>query len=385
MRASIWLPVLALTASLSGCGTIGGWFGFGSAPPKVKPSELVDFKPSAVLARAWEINVGASRPYVFSPGGDGQSVFAAGKDGRIVRADLVSGREIWRIDAGKGLSAGVGVGDGVVVVGTAKGEVLAFETADGKPAWRASLGGEILSAPVVLNGQVAVRTLDGRITLLNARDGKKTWSAGRSLPSLILRESGELLMTDKALYAGYPGGKLLSLSLSNGAVRWEASVAQPRGATEIERIADVTGTLAADARVVCGAAYQGRLSCFDQVNGGPVWSREFSSLTGVAQDERFLYSVEANDNVQAFDKQRGSGVWKQAALANRKLGTPLSLGRLVAVADAQGYIHLLDADTGAFAARAATDGSPIPGRMLALEGGLVVQTANGGLVAFKIQ
>lgn len=385
MRASSLLSILVLTVGLGGCGTVGGWFGFGTDAPKVKPNELVDFKPSAGLARAWEFNVGASRPYAFSPGGDGQSIFAAGKDGRIVRADLVSGREVWRIDAGKALSAGVGVGDGLVVVGTPKGEVLAFQAADGKPAWSATLGGEILSVPVVVGGQVAVRTIDGRVTLMNARDGKKKWSAGRTLPSLILREAGEILITDKAVYVGYPGGKLLALSLANGATIWEASVAQPRGATEIERIADVTGTLVADAHIVCGVAYQGRLSCFDQGNGGPVWSREYSSLTGVAQDERSLYSVEAKDSVQAFDKQRGSGLWKQAALANRKLGTPLPVGRQVAVADAQGYIHLLDVDSGAFAARVATDGSPISGKMLALDGGLVAQTANGGVYAFKIQ
>lgn len=384
MRAAKLVLSLLLAVGLGGCGTVGGWFGFGTEAPKVKPSELTEFKPTASLARAWEVNVGTTRPYAMSPGGDAQSVFAAGKDGRILRVDLGSGREVWRIETGKTLSAGVGVGAGRVVVGTPKGEVLAYQAADGKPAWSVVLGGEILSVPVVMGDSVAVRTIDGRVVLLNAEDGKKKWSAGRTLPSLVLREAGELLLTDKAVYAGYPGGKLLALSLTNGAILWEASVAQARGATEIERIADVTGPLVADDRLVCGVAYQGRLSCFDQVNGNPVWSREFSGLTGVAQDEGFLYAAETKDVVQSFDKQRGSATWKQAALVNRKLTTPLPLGRHVAVADAQGFVHLLDAATGAFAARAATDGSPAVGRLLPLSNGLVVQTANGGVHAFKI-
>lgn len=385
MQASKHIPSVVLILALTGCGSIGGWFGFGKETPKVKPSELAEFRPTASLVRAWEVNVGPSRPYVLSPGGDAQTVVVAGKEGRMAAVDLASGRELWRIETGKAISAGVGVGDGLAVVGTPKGDILAFRSADGKPAWNVSLGGEILSPPVVRGGQVAVRTIDGRVSLLNAADGKKKWSAGRTLPSLVLRDSSELLITDKAVFAGYPGGKLLALSLANGAPIWEANVAQARGATEIERIADVTGALVADERMVCGVAYQGRLSCFDQVNGNPVWSREFSGLSGVAQDDGALYASEANDIVQAFDKQRGSATWKQAGLANRGLTTPAPLGRYVALADAQGFIHLLDAATGAFAARAATDGSSIPGRLLPLSNGVVVQTANGGVHAFKIQ
>jgi outer membrane protein assembly factor BamB len=385
MRASnlVFATLLALT--LGGCGTVGGWFGMGETSTKVKPSPLAEFKATASLTRAWEVGVGPSRPYVFSPGGDGQSVFAAGKDGRIVRIDLSSGREVWRIETGKPLSAGVGVGDGLVLAGTPKGEVLAFQVADGKLAWSAMLGGEILSTPVVMAGRVAVRTIEGRVTLLNTRDGKKQWSAGRTLPSLVLRDASDLLLTDKAVFVGYPGGKLLALSLANGAAVWEANVAQPRGATEIERIADVTGTLIADERMVCGVAYQGRLSCFDQANGNPVWSREFSGLTGVAQDSNALYAVDVKDSLQAFDKQRGSATWKHAALGNRQLTTPLPLGRFVALADIEGMLHLFQSDNGAYAARAATDGSPVTGRLLPLSNGLVVQTANGAVQAFKIQ
>lgn len=380
------LIIVALAAGLSGCGTVGGWFGFGGdASAKAKTPELVDFRPSATLARAWEAQVGAGKPYVFAPGSDGEAVYVAGKDGRVARVDLASGRETWRIDAGMTLSAGVGAGAGLAVVGSPKGDVLAFRAADGRLAWKTQLPGEIITAPAVSDAGVAVRTIDGKITLLDNADGKKKWVAGRSLPSLVLRAPGELLAAGAAIHAGYPGGKLVAYSVRNGAPVWEASVAQARGATEIERIADVTGALVADARMVCGVAYQGRLSCFDIVNGNPIWSREFSSLGGVAQDANNLYAADDKDVVLAFDKQRGSALWKQAALGGRKLTTPAPLARHVAVADAQGMIHLLALADGALAARAGTDGSPVPGRMLTLDAGLVVQTANGGVYAFKIQ
>jgi outer membrane protein assembly factor BamB len=385
------IVVAALAASLlSGCGTmdkmggwVGGWFGGGVA--KVKPAELVEFKPTVSLSRAWDVSVGSGAPFSFHPGSDGQAVYAAGKDGRLVKIDIASGRELARIDIGKPISAGVGVGDGLVLVGTLKGEVLAFRSSDLKPAWTATLAGEILTAPVVGYGVAAVRSNTGSIYLLETADGKLRWAQSRSLPALTLREAGSLVMDRRAIYAGHAGGKLSALSLANGAPLWEVSVALPRGATELERIADITGNLAADERMVCAAAYQGRVACFDVREGQPVWGRELSSLSGVDMDARQLYVTDDHAAVYAYDRERGVNLWKQDKLRDRRTSTPLVLDRWVAVGDYQGYVHLLNREDGAFVGRVATDGGAIRGPMLALDRGFIVQTANGGVYAFKIQ
>ena len=53
-----------------------------------------------------------------------------------MRIDPDSGRTVWRISAGKPLSAGPGADETLVVVATDKGDVLAFDP-DGKPQWTA--------------------------------------------------------------------------------------------------------------------------------------------------------------------------------------------------------------------------------------------------------
>ncbi len=383
-RAGLYLAIL--TVGLAGCGTVGGWFGMGeTTSAKTKPAELAEIKATVTLAKAWEASVGPGRPYVFTPASDGQAAYAAGKDGRIVKLDLATGREVWRTDSGQTLSAGVGVGDGLVLVGTPKGELLAYRAADGQPAWKAKLSGEILTVPVAGAGMVAARGNDGKIWLLDARDGKQRWVYSRGLPARIRREPGNLLLTGRAVFAGHPGGKLTALSLANGGPLWETNVALPRGTTELERIADVAGALAADEQMVCAGAYQGRLGCFDQSNGNAVWSREFSGLTGVEMGERFVYAADEHAILQAHDKLRGTSLWRQDKLRERKLGTPLALTSQVAVADFQGYVHLLNLEDGALIARAATDGSPVVGQMLPLNSGLIAQTANGGIYAFRVQ
>lgn len=378
------LLLAALATTLSGCSWFSGWFG--ADHPAAKPAELTEFKATASLDRQWEGRIGASGPYDFSPATDGNAVYAASHDGKVVKLDIANGRELWRIEAGQILSAGVGVGEGLVLVGTPKGELLAYKAADGGLAWKARLSGELLVPPVAAGGVVAARSNDGRIALFEASDGKLRWATSRVLPTLTLREQGHLVLTGGELYAGNAGGKLSALSLVNGAPLWEANVALPRGTTELERIADVVGPLALDERLVCGAAYQGRIACIDRASGNGIWARELSSLRGVDMDARYVYAGDDRGAVLAYERSRGGNAWKQDKLRDRGISSPAAVtGRYVAVGDYQGQIHLINAEDGAFAARSPTDGSPIKGVMIPLKSGLVVQTANGGVMAFKIQ
>lgn len=385
LKRAFCLAALATSlATLSGCSTIGGWFG--SDEPAQQPTALSAFKASASLSRQWEAKVGASGPFDFSPATDGEAVYVVGREGVLASLDLASGRERWRIETGQAISAGVGVGEGLVLVGTPKGEVLAYKAGDGSLAWKARLSGEILVPPQAGAGVVAARSNDGKIALFEAQDGKQRWVSSRVLPALTLREQAHLLITDKALYAGQAGGKLAALSLVNGAPLWESNIALPRGVTELERIADVVGPLAIDEQLICAAAYQGRIACVDRMSGNGVWARELSALRGVDMDDRYLFAGDDQGVLLAYERLRGGNAWKQDKLRERKLSSPVAVaGRFVAVGDFQGHIHLLNAEDGAFAARADTDGSAIKGVMIPLKSGLIAQTANGAVFAFRIE
>ena len=372
---------------LTGCGTldtVSGWVGMGGDKAKARPTELVDFKATLSVQRAWEAQIGSAGVYVFAPDSDALAVYVAAADGQVAGLDRASGQSRWRVSVGQRLSAGVAVGEGLVVVGTPKGQILALRASDGSLAWTAQLSGEILARPRVHAGAVYARSSDGRVYKLGIKDGKVLWAYSRSLPILTLREPGSLFVDAQAVYAGHAGGRLTALSQENGAPLWEANVTLPRGATELERIADVLGTLAVEGRQICAAAYQGRVACFDRGNGNLLWAREWAAGRGVAMDDRSVYGVDAESVLQAFERQRGVSPWKQDKLRHRQAGTPLALNEQVIVGDYQGQIHMLNRLDGAFAARVATDGSPMRGELLPLPQGFVAQTANGGIYAFKL-
>lgn len=371
--------VLLAAGLLAGCSTLDALNPFSSSP-KVKMAELSPITATAQLRAAWQTSVGNAGDYVFTPAVVGSRTYAAARDGAIVRID--EGRQVWRITAEQKLSGGVGADDSVVAVGTAKGEVLAYGAADGKPLWKARVTSEVLGAPAVADGLVIVRSGDNRIYALDAADGKRRWLFQRATPPLSLRSSVGVTIADKAVLAGFPGGKLVAISSANGAALWEANVALPRGSTELERVADITSNPAVQGREVCAAAYQGRVACFDLASGNTIWARDMSSSAGVAVDNLFVYVTDDKGAVHAFDRTNGASIWKQDKLFMRGVSRPLATGDFVAVGDVGGVVHLLRREDGTFAARFTTD-SAIGADPQPHGGEFIVQTRNGGLYALQ--
>jgi outer membrane protein assembly factor BamB len=381
------LPIL-VASLLTGCSTltenVSNGFGLFGASKVAEKAALQDFRQSATATLAWRQQVATAGGFVFAPAIAGGSLFAGGQDGQIGHFEADNGKQIWRIDAENKLSGGVGAGDNLVLAGTVKGDVLAFDRS-GKPLWQAKVSSEVLSAPQAAADIVIVRTGDGRIFGLDAKDGKRKWVYQRALPALALRNYAGVTISRGAVLAGFPGGKLVALNQANGTIGWEATVALPRGTTELERIADITSLPVVDTNMVCAAAFQGRVACFDLLNGNQLWVREISSIAGLSMDNRYLYISDAKGSVHALDKNSGASIWKQDKLSGRQLTTPLVINGYVAVADYQGYVHFLSRDDGGFAARIATDGSAVVAPPLVLNGNLLLQTANGGVFAITVQ
>ncbi|MDP2827990.1 MAG: outer membrane protein assembly factor BamB [Sulfuricellaceae bacterium] len=386
------LLVSLLATGLAGCSSLGdigdslstGFGLWGRKDPLEQPAPLPVITQQVAVKAAWQASVGASGDYVFSPTELAGSVFAASNDGIITRLDADSGKVVWKIETGKKLSGGVGVGNGLVLVATSKGNVLAHDL-DGKAVWETKVSSEVLSAPQAAEGVVVVRAADGRIFGLDTKDGKRKWIYQRELPTLSVRSHAGVLVSRGAVFAGFAGGKLVAISLLNGVLGWEASVSQPRGATELERIVDITSLPVLDGKQVCAVAYHGKVACFDVTNGNPSWSRELSSITGLTIDNAYLYVSDAKGAVHALDKSSGASIWKQDKLFNRRLTTPVVKNGKIIVADLQGYVHLLSREDGSFLGRAETDGSAVGAAPLLVGQNALVQTRNGGLFALAVE
>ncbi len=380
-----YLPVLLVLFSLTSCSsitsTVKGWFDYS----KNKPTELTEIKTTLQVRQLWNIKVGSAEKFFFTPAVIDNQAYVAAADGEMTKVDLSTGKSIWSNKAGQELSAGVGSDGKLVVVVSNRGDILAFDR-DGKSLWKTPTNGEIVSPPAVGGGVVVVRTTDSRILAFDAETGRRKWVYQRQSQSLVLRIASNLVIHEGVVYAGMPGGRLIALTLSNGALRWDSSVAVPKGATDLERVTDVVGKPVLYGAVVCAAAYQGRVTCFDAVGGYTIWARDVSSSTGLDIDARYVFATDEKSVMQGMSSTNGTAVWRNDQLLYRAVSAPTSIGRAVVAGDYKGILHWMAREDGSFIARTNTDDTPLTAQPIVFSNGttpaLLVQTQGGNLYAF---
>ena len=356
---------------------------FGREPPN-PPAELTEITPTLSVKLNWSTQVGETDRYDFTPAVEAGAVYVANAEGELTKWDVESGRQIWRVNGDEAISGGVGVGGGLVMVGTNRGHVMAYDFS-GKLVWKSQLSSEILSAPRYADSLVIVRSGDNHLYGLDAIDGSTKWVYERKVPALSLRSTAGFIVDGGAVYAGFSGGKMAAVRADNGKLLWEATVAIPKGVTEIERIADITSLPVVAGPVVYAVAYQGRIAAIDRLTGKVLWNREISSYSGISYDNAKIYVSHALGSVYSLNDETGRTYWRQGDLLNRRLTTPLVLKDYVAVGDLEGYIHFLDIENGQFAARIKVDDEAV---MSMVKGEspskLVAATRGGGLYAVSI-
>jgi outer membrane protein assembly factor BamB len=360
----------ALVAVLAACSS--------TSEKAVKPTALTAIPAPIAIQRNWEVDLGDSSGTFLRPAVLDNAIYAASRSGRLVRVDPASGKEVWKTSVDGGITAGVGSDGVTVAVAGPRGNIVVFN-AEGKRLWEAQASSDVLAPPLVGHELVLVRSTDQRVAAYEAATGKRIWVFQKQQPALTLRVETELAFAGDSVLVGFPGGRLDAIALANGAGRWEGGVSEPKGATEVERLADVYGVPAQIDNDVCTASYQGRVTCFDNRNGDLRWAREFSAGAGVVVAADIVIGVDATSQVSAFTRASGASLWQTGALANRTLSSPAIVGKYVAVGDFDGIIHFLGVQDGKLVGRFEASGGPVISTPQPWNGALVFQTAKGRL------
>jgi outer membrane protein assembly factor BamB len=351
------------------------------------PAPLVAFTPGVKVERVWSTSVGSSDAILrlgFVAASDGTNVYTADQGGSVYAFALKNGKRLWRTETRLPLSAGPGVGAGLVVVGASDGSVLALSAANGSQVWKASVNGALLGSPAVSEQAVVVHTTDGHVVALSSASGQTLWSVSHDVPNLTLRGSGSPVIVGGTVLQGLAAGQLQALSLSDGSQRWLATISPPKGSNELARLADLNGVLAVDDSNVYAVNYQGRVAEVALDTGQILWTRDLSSYTGVSVDATHVYVTDTHSAVWALDKTTGVPAWTQPAMRARDLTVPVPFGDTVVAGDLDGYVFFLSKKDGSIVARVSLGGDPILTPPIVVNDTLVVLSTNGDLAAYKL-
>jgi len=352
------------------------------------PAKLAPIKSSLRVRHLWSASVsdrGAKRLRLgLGLAVDGSRVYASGHKGEVAAFDLGTGHRLWRTDTRLPLGGGPAVRGNLVVVGAIDGHVVALNAATGKTLWTVLINGSVIAPPGISDNVVAVRSVDGKLRGLSPTDGHELWEASQDVPSLSLRGTSSPVFAGDLIICGFDNGKVLAVNSADGSQVWLATVSQPHGRTEIQRLADVDGPVDVAGNDVYAVGYHGNVTMLALKSGQTWWSHEASSYRALAMGTDAVYMATADGHVFALNRSNGSVIWSQPALRYRGL-TAVAVGDdAVVTADFQGYVHFLDKQTGAFVARVRAGRARISNPPIAEGNEVVVINDVGRISAYQM-
>lgn len=337
----------------------------GSSPSSVLPPvELTPLTNKIDISKQWKITSGegVSDFYLkLKPVFNNGVGYVIDYKGHLQAFIVNSGKILWNIDLNVPVSGGLSLSSNNLFLGTSKGEVIAFDLGNFdinnqsshriKELWRAQLSSEILSSPAISNEVLVAKTIDGRVYGLNIDNGSQSWVYDRTVPRLTLRGNSSALVANDIVISASDSGKLSALSLKNGKLLWETTIAIAQGRNQLERVIDMDVDPVVVDDVIYVAGYQGRVAAVKIGSGQIIWSRDFSSYTGLYVDAYRVYISDAMGQVWALNRYNGSTLWRQNKLLRRRLTAPEAYDKYIVVGDYDGYLHWLNREDGKIIAR----------------------------------
>lgn len=315
------------------------------------PTEIKPYDKKASMELIWENKVGDNEVNNFNLVFSEEFVIAATSDGSVRKMKINSGETVWKKEFSQKIMIGVG-GNIENILFIAEDGYLWCLDGKGEAIWKIFVDGEALTTPVINNDKAYVRLANYGILQVDLKQGDVDWRYIHSSPSLTFNGTSSLAFSDGIIYGGFGAGKLVAIHQKSGAFMWEATISQIKGVTDIERLNDVLSQPLINNREIYAASTSGDLTAIDRRNVNTIWTRKISSFKNLAFDGFDIYLTHKSDSLYSLDSKNGKTNWRNADLQYRRVTNPIITGDYVAVGDFDGYIHLLNIESGVIEGRA---------------------------------
>jgi outer membrane protein assembly factor BamB len=349
----ITCALTVLTLALAGCA------GKTNKVPEVKPNPLPKINQAKTLVPVFSTSVSSTDeadPLRLRLDADNGLIFAVDPKGEV--SAFKGKQRVWQKEVAKGnLSAGVEAADGILVVGTDKGRLIALDQQSGEQKWTAQLNGAILAPSLIHAGRVISVSNDGTVYAHEVATGSQVWTYNLPNVQFSLRGMASPVPLDaRNVLIASSNGYIYVLDALSGVPKLQRRVAVSDGRSDIQRLVDIDGEPVVAGQFVVTTSYQGQVTVLDLATQQVAWSEDASSIQRPEVVGNGVFVAQSNGKISAYEITTGQLLWENDQLLNRQLSNPVMLGTDLVVGDLDGVLHLINPATGETVGRAKTSG-----------------------------
>jgi len=377
-KYKIACALTVLTLALAGCASKG------AKVEEAKPNPLPKLVQAKTLVPVFSTNVASASkadPLRLRLDADNGVIFAISPNGEV---EAYRGKQrLWQKKVSKqGLSSGVEAAEGLVIVGSSKGQLYALDQASGEEKWTAQLSGAILAPSLIHAGRVISIANDGTVYAHEAATGKQAWTYNLPNVQFSLRgQAAPVPLDARNVMIASANAYIYALDAVSGAPKMQRRVAVSEGRSDIQRLIDIDGDPAVAGQFVVTTSYQGQVTVLDLVSQQVVWSEDASSIQRPEVKGNGVFVAQTDGKITAYEITTGNKLWENDQLLHRQLSNPVMLDGDLVVGDLDGVLHLLNPATGEITGRAKTSGEVRTLRVI--DGQLYAATRKGAMSVWQ--
>jgi outer membrane protein assembly factor BamB len=310
-------------------------------------------------------------------------------DGNVYGITL-DGQLKWKINTGSGVEAPAMIRNGIAYVGNYEGKVYAIEVTTGRTIWTYATEGQIMGAvnywaPGSDGGTAGSRTdlksaqADGGVVVVGSYDYFLHGIDAATGKGLWKYEADNFLNGAPAIYEGVAvfggcDGLLHQVRVKDGSLVSRKEVASY-----------IAGSVAVDRGITYVGDYDGKFTCMELSSGKELWNFQddatdlpFIASPSLSDDRVFIGSRDRH--VYAFDKKSGRLAWKVNAGGRVDASPVLVRGELI-IATMRGDLLIMDAADGR--TRWSYElGSGVTGNPAVIDGYIIAGAEDGRIYCF---
>jgi outer membrane protein assembly factor BamB len=323
---------------------------------------------------AWRFRTGGE--IVSSPLLVGTTVYVGSRDRFLYALDATTGALRWKFETGGAVSSSPAYRDGVVYVGSVDGMMYAINASTGKPAWLFKTTGEsrftargihgaspakelmpdpfdvFLSSPTIVGDALFFGSGDHNVYALDATTGELRW---KFITGNVVHASPAV--AGGVVYVGSWDRNMYALDAASGKERWRF---QTGNDTTIYNQIGIASSAAVSAGVVYFGCRDGHFYAVDASTGRLRWSVDNHSGWVIAspavKDGTVYFPTSDGQRFKALDAATGAVRFDVETKAI-SFSSPAIVNQTLYFGTSDGWLHAMDAATGATTAEFQSDGS----------------------------
>lgn len=326
------------------------------------------------LAPGWQPG---QRPERLTPQVSEGVVYVAHRLGQVAALDAMTGQLIWQQQLSP-LQAGVTLGNDRIYVIDQQGQLITLRKDNGEEVRRSAMNVAVIAPPIVNEHRMILLARDGSLRVWDLRTDSWIWIRDTEQPTLTLHGQMIPVLYDDLVIAGFANGRLVAFDFRTGEEQWALRLSNPRGANDLQRLVDIDAQPVLVNDRLYAAGYEGILAAINPRTGEFVWQDSASVLASLGTDGRSLFVAEYRGDIVSYALPSMAIQWRNQQYRGRPITAVTASSEGIVLTDRQGFVHLLDPNTGLTRGRFAMKGSQtfsVPAQ--SHSAGFVVQSVQG--------